>query len=200
MLAEPKSRPSVDKDYLQEASTPKRSQPRMEIRRAEDMGPTPERSAKSDFRTRQGVTRVFTTVDALYAAEDIGDEEKSAAERWYRDYVFGDHGYADFLTQVREPDYIKGDVHTFAISRGHAKQRISLVRENLGMCAHVRLEMMLAREMSFTDMGRALFPSLSDARSRVKVSPQCALVLEQLVVFYRNYDKARKAARNTAEN
>jgi hypothetical protein len=43
---------------------------------------------------------------------------------------------------------------------------------------------MMVRELSFSQMGKILFPHLSEARARLKASAQCAMVLEQLESFY----------------
>jgi len=49
---------------------------------------------------------------------------------------------------------------------------------------------MLVEEKSFSAMARTLFPKLSEARARMKVSAQCALILEQLASYYRGQKKS----------
>ncbi|MCP1275051.1 hypothetical protein NKW43_15445 [Gluconobacter albidus] len=121
------------------------------------------------------------TVQALFGAEDIGDEEVRASNRWFREFVFATQGITEGDRKTTEE---KGDIHTWMLSRGKCSARITEIKERLGLCAHLRLEMMLARSMSFSQMARMLYPDISDARGRMKVSAQCTLVLEQLVHVY----------------
>ncbi|WP_215751117.1 MULTISPECIES: hypothetical protein [unclassified Gluconobacter] len=147
------------------------------------MKPTPERLQHHEIVERNGVHRVVNTVHSMYEAGDIGDDEVSAADRWYREYLFATIGIVEEKPsdgRFRE----KGDVHTWMIGRGKCSVRIAEIRERLGLCGHVRLEMMLAREMSFSAMARHLYPGLSEGRARMKVSAQCALLLEQLSHAY----------------
>ncbi|GLQ68912.1 hypothetical protein [Gluconobacter albidus] len=124
------------------------------------------------------------TLQSLYDAQDIGDEEIAAANRWYREYIFANTGVVDDRPDDWERE--KGDVHTWMLGRGRCSARISQIRDQLGLCAHLRLEMMLAREMSFSAIARMIYPDVSEGRARMKVSAQCALILEQLVCAYRN--------------
>lgn len=128
------------------------------------------------------------TVQSLYDAQDIGDEEIDAANRWYREYVFAKTGVVENRGERRERE--KGDVHTWMLGRGRCSARISQIQDQLGLCAHVRLEMMLAREMSFSAIARMIYPDVSEGRARMKVSAQCALVLEQLVHAYKGFNKS----------
>jgi len=162
-----------------------------------DNAPTLERTLKDDYDgvgLRGGKLKKRAkqyTVQSLYDAGEIGADALNAAAWWYADYIFSTVGHLDLMRDALPENYEPGDIHTFAISRGHAGARISRVRDRLGFCAHVRLEMMLAREMSFSAMGRSLFPNLSDGLRRKKVAAQCSLVLEQLAL---SYQKAPAAA------
>ncbi|MBS1029479.1 hypothetical protein [Gluconobacter albidus] len=127
------------------------------------------------------------TVQSLYDAQDISDEEIDAANRWYREYIFATVGIVEGQDEGRERE--KGNVHTWMLSRGRCSARISQIHDQLGLCSHVRLEMMLAREMSFSAMARMIYPDVSEGRARMKVSAQCALVLEQLVHVYKKLNK-----------
>ncbi|AOX17724.1 hypothetical protein [Kozakia baliensis] len=149
-----------------------------------EMRPTPERLRRDNFQNEGDALRVVSTVQALYDAQDIGDDEKAAAERWRREHLFATLGVVDGPVRVGVTDE-KGDVHTWMLSRGKCAERLSRLKDTLGLGAQVRLEMMLAREMSFSAMARLLYPSLSEARARMKVSAQCSFLLEQLVNFYR---------------
>lgn len=171
-------------DTLRRFSAPKPSRKTaFVVPRAEDNSPTPERVEKADYEW-QGKKRIkLNTVNALHMAGDIDGAAVTAAQWWICDYVFAHHGYLDILSDVLPTDYVKGDVHTFAISRGHAAERIGMIRDRLGLCAHVRLEMLLARELSFSAMAEALVPEKA-AHGRRIVSGQCALVLEQLSDAY----------------
>lgn len=152
------------------------------------MQPTLERLQHQEFQDRNGVYRVVNTVQSMYDAGDIGDDEVSAADRWYREYLFATLG----VVEERPSDghfREKGDVHTWMLGRGKCSARISEIRETLGLCGHVRLEMLLAREMSFSAMARQLYPRISEGRGRMKVSAQCGLILEQLVHVYKKIKK-----------
>ncbi|MBS4075812.1 hypothetical protein KGY14_11485 [Ameyamaea chiangmaiensis] len=146
------------------------------------MLPTVERRSHSDLVTKDGLIRVISTLNALYDAGDIGDSERGAAERWLRDFLYARFGTMD--KQSQKQAYEKGDVHTWMLSRGKAAARVSEIRACLGLCAHVRLEMLLVQEKSFSAMAKVLFPNISEARARMKVSAQCGLILEQLSSYY----------------
>ncbi|MBR0560347.1 hypothetical protein [Neokomagataea anthophila] len=149
------------------------------------MMPTKERRQHDVLREQKGVYRVVNTVQSMYDAHDIGDDELAAADRWYREYLFATTGVVEEVPsdgRFRE----KGDMHTWMLGRGKCSARISAIRDTLGLAAHVRLEMLLAREMTFSAMARHIYPGLSEGRARMKVSAQCSLVLEQLVHVYGN--------------
>ncbi|WP_245642221.1 hypothetical protein [Neokomagataea thailandica] len=149
------------------------------------MAPTKERHQHNALHEKKGVYRVVNTVQSMYDAQDIGDDELAAADRWYREYLFATMGVVEEVPsdgRFRE----KGDMHTWMLGRGKCSARISAIRDALGLAVHVRLEMLLAREMTFSAMARYIYPGLSEGRARMKVSAQCALVLEQLVHAYEN--------------
>lgn len=156
---------------------------------------TPERQRRSEWRTAGGVPRVRTTVQALVNAGDIGQEEVDAADRWYRDFVFGHYGYIEFAPDHVPDTVTRHDAVSWQVVRANAVGRIADVRDALGMCAHHRLRLMLVDEQSFSAMGSALYPRLSQSVSRGRVSAQCALILEQLAAFY---DKARSRQKEIA--
>lgn len=150
--------------------------------------PTMERYRHSEIREVGNTFRVVNAVQSMYDAGDIGDDELAAADRWYREYVFASLGVVEDAPsdgRVRE----RGDIHTWMMGRGQCSALITQIRDMLGLCAHVRLEMLLAREMSFSAMARHLYPALSEGRARMKVSAQCALLLEQLAHVYETMSK-----------
>lgn len=147
------------------------------------LAPTPERLARSVF-TGSAPLRVLTTVQALLNAGDIGQDAANAAERWYRDWMFAREGVSDNAPAAQAESITRHDAVSWQLVRGRASARLSDVRAALGGCGEVRLCLMMVREMSFAQMGKILFPHLSEARSRLKVSAQCAMVLEQLESFY----------------
>lgn len=147
------------------------------------LGPTPERLARSVF-TGSAPLRVLTTVQALLNAGDIGQDAANAAERWYRDWMFAREGVADSAPAPQVEPTTRHDAVSWQLVRGRASARLADVRAALGGCGEVRLCLMMVREMSFAQMGKILFPHLSEARARLKVSAQCAIVLEQLESFY----------------
>lgn len=147
------------------------------------LGPTPERLARSVF-TGRAPLRVLTTVQALLNAGDIGQDAANAAERWYRDWMFAREGVADCAPVPQAESTTRHDAVSWQLVRGRASARLTDVRAALGGCGEVRLCLMMVRELSFSQMGKILFPHLSEARARLKVSAQCAMVLEQLESFY----------------
>lgn len=156
---------------------------RHEIRDAQDMGPTPERAARSDW-SGKAPKRVLTTVQALLNAGDITQEAANAADRWYRDYVFGYHDYREFAPDHVADTITRHDAVSWQVVRANACGRIVDVRQALGVCAHQRLQMMLVDELSFRQMGEAVFPKISPDLGRKKIGAQCAMLLEQLSEFY----------------
>lgn len=158
--------------------------PRHEIRHAEDNGPTTERAVRSDWSGKTP-KRVLTTVQALLNAGDITQEAANAADRWYRDYVFGYHDYREFAPDHVADTITRHDAVSWQVVRANACGRIVDVRQALGVCAHQRLKMMLVDEMTFSQMGSALFPCVSESSGRRKIGAQCTLILEQLSEYYK---------------
>ena len=159
-------------------------------------GPTPERRARSEF-VGTAPTRVLRTVQSLLQAGDITQPAADAAERWYRDYIFGYCDYVEFSEQHRPSTLTRHDAVSWQLVRARAMARITEAREALGLCAHQRLRMMLVDELSFRAMGEALFPTISASSSQRKIAAQCALLLEQLAAREEAARKAAKAARST---
>lgn len=163
-------------------------------------GPTPERMEKSVFVADNSLPdaplRALGTVQALLNARDITQDAANAAERWYRDWVFAYVGHIEYPTNHTANTLTRHDDVSWQMTRAHAAGRLADMRAALGLCAQVRLKLMLVDELSFMQMGRVLFPHLSDARARLKVSAQCALLLEQLDGFY---NSLRRGGRNGAK-
>jgi len=139
---------------------------------------------RSRFRKHGKALKVLSTATWLYEAGDIGDDEMAAAQRWRAEYDYAELGIVEAtdLTCSHE----KGDVHTWMLGRGKCARRLRQVREVLGPSLYARIEMMLAREMSFPDMARMIFPVGARAQARTKVAAQCALALERLSEYYQN--------------
>ncbi|PCD79840.1 hypothetical protein CO710_05950 [Acetobacter orleanensis] len=159
-------------------------------------GPTPERRARSEF-VGTAPPRVLRTVQALLQVGDITQLAADAAERWYRDYVFGYCDYVEFSDQHRPSTLTRHDAVSWQLVRARAMARITAVRDALGLCAHQRLRMLLVDELSFRAMGEALFPAISAGSSQRKIAAQCALLLEQLAARQEAERKATKADRAT---
>ncbi|GBQ06958.1 hypothetical protein [Saccharibacter floricola] len=157
--------------------------------------PTKERIAKDDYETFGKKRLKLNTVKALHRAGDIGGEEVTAARRWLEDFVFADYGYADYTQEPLDKDYIRGNLHTFTISRSHASARIGEVQDVLGLCAHIRLKMLLVDELSFSAMGRELYPQKGKTEANAHARAQCALLLEQLAGFYLEKHREKLRAR-----
>lgn len=169
---------------------------RIIINRAVDNGPTPERVAKGDYETVAGSGEVrrrrSDTLRKLQDSNDIDAEAVEFAWRYIADY---DHSVNDYLDIAQDPlprEAERGDVHTWALARGKAGERISLVRELLGVCAHARLQMMLGEGMSFAAMGVRLFPGAGLETYRKKTSHQCAMILMMLPSAYRQAIRKQK--------
>lgn len=159
--------------------------------------PTKERTHKPDYEsvgTGKRKRRVKArTVQTLHESGDINGEAVTASERWLEDYLFFTYGYADYLGEPLDRDYITGNVHTFAVARGKAGARIAEVRNTLGSCSHVRLVALLVDGMSFSAIGKKLWPRKSRPEAAKNARSQCTLLLEQLATFY--VEKHKKNAR-----
>ncbi|MCE2563365.1 hypothetical protein [Komagataeibacter sp. FNDCF1] len=155
---------------------------------------TPERQRRSEWTLQHGAPRVRTTVQSLLNAGDIDQSAADAAERWYRDFVFGYYGYVEFAPQHEINTLTRHDEVSWIVVRAHAKARITDIRDALGMCAHIRLRMMIAEEKTFSDMGKFFYPGTTESVGRRKVSAQCALVLEQLSDYYERQGKKKVAS------
>lgn len=154
--------------------------PRLEIRHAQDNGPTPERVGKADYETvKEGkfaVRRKRNILDTLEKAGAIDGPVVTAANRWYADYVFSESGIIEIGQDIPE-GYVKGDVHTFAIARGKAGERISLVRHVIGENAHRWLVFLLIRQFSLSAIGTSIWPELSEKQQVRNCSRQAVTVL-----------------------
>ncbi|GAN66892.1 hypothetical protein [Acetobacter orientalis] len=175
--------------------TKTRTRPRYQIAHAVDNGPTVERLAKSVF-TKGSPPRVLTTVQALLNAQSISQDAANAAERWYRDYVFGKCGYVEY-----KPDYVpdtttKHDDISWQVVRANAWGHVLDVKFTLGKCAHTLLEMMLADEMTLAKIGERLFPSISRSLASNKANAQCCIVLETLAAYYQS-ERSKRARDKT---
>lgn len=144
--------------------------------------------------------RVLGTVQALLNARDITQDAANAAERWYRDWVFAYVGHIEYPANHTPSTITRHDDVSWQMTRALAAGRLADVRQALGLCAEVRLKLMLVEEMSFMQIGRVIFPHLSDARARLKVSAQCAMLLEQLEGFYSTLRRANHNRKNPRQS
>nr|WP_321986666.1 hypothetical protein [uncultured Lichenicoccus sp.] len=152
---------------------------------------TPERLAKATgSAVVAGVQRLTGPVAALLRAGDIEGHHVAAADRWYRDYVLGVEGARDpeATSTGRAPD-----IHAGMLSRVAACGRHRDVGEALGLCAEVRLRLLLIEELSFSAIAARLMPK--DVNGRKKIAAQMIFLLEQLAEHYARLDQARRTAR-----
>ena len=150
--------------------------------------PTDERR-QHDTITNSSPPRVRQTIQSLLNNGDITQDAANASERWHRDYVFGYHGYAEYPENYIPECNGRHDEVSWACVRANACGRIIDIRRALGMCSHIRLEMLIVKNMSFREMGTELFPSINKVTAGQKTSTQCCLLLEQLHNFYANQKK-----------
>lgn len=101
----------------------------------------------------------------------------TTANRWYHDYVFSQSGILEIDAELPE-GYVKGDVHTFAIARGKAGERISLVRSMLTENEHRWLIFLLVREFSMSELGASLWPELCRTQQIARCEKQAEIVLK----------------------
>ena len=151
---------------------------------------SPERLDKgSHFEIVDGIQRVCGPISSLRRSGDIDDSHVAAANRWYRDYVLGVEG-------ARDPDAVKSgkaaDVHAGMLSRVAACTRHRGIRDALGLCAEVRLRLLLVDELSFSAAAQRLMPK--DVNGRKKMAAQMVFLLEQLAEHYQNLDEQRHGA------
>ena len=147
----------------------------------------PARLAKAnDWAVSAGVQRITGPLLALLRAGDIEGHHVAAADRWYRDYVLGVEGARDpeATSTGRAPD-----VHAGMLSRVAACTRHRNVSEALGLCAEVRLKLLLIEELSFSAMASKLMPK--DVNGRKKIAAQMIFLLEQLAEHFAKLDNGR---------
>ena len=154
----------------------------------QDNGPTDERR-QHDTITNSSPPRVRQTIQSLLNNGDISQDAANASERWHRDYVFGYHGYAEYPENYIPECNGRHDEVSWACVRANACGRIIDIRRALGMCSHIRLEMLIVKNMSFREMGAELFPHLKQSSACQKASIQSSLLLEQLASFYATLKK-----------
>lgn len=161
------------------------------------VSPTKERSLKPDYEmvgTGKHKQRAKSkTVQSLHDCGEIGGEEVSASERWLKDYLFAEHGYGDALLDPLPREVIKGDEHTFTFARAKAHTRIRAVRDHLGLCSHTRLKWLLVDGLSFSALGKKLWPHKGRTDAIAHVRGQCVLLLQQLAHFYIGVHKKRES-------
>ncbi|NIE79234.1 hypothetical protein [Asaia sp. As-1742] len=146
--------------------------------------PTPERMRRHRFRKEGAALRLWTTVARLRDAGDIGDDEVAAAQRWRAEFDYAERGVVE--TSLSDYPGEKGDIHTWMLGRGKCAARLRRMRELMGDGLHSRIEMLLVREMRFSDMAHLIFPDDTRAQARTKTAAQCALALEWLSEYYKN--------------
>lgn len=183
-------------EAVRAVSRPKSRRPVVIVRRAEDNGPTPERARKLDYepdaRGKRSARRPTDNLGVLERGGKISGEAVSAAGRWLRDWNFGYEGIVEF--DPNSTDYVRGDVHTFAIAQGRARERISLVREAIGETAHRWLVFTLAYRINFSAMARDLWPEVSQAtqceRAQRDAAEAISLLPEAMAQAWRTQKEA----------
>jgi len=179
-------------------ATPTRKR-RVEFQSRDDMAPTAERRQHQDFRTTNGVTRVVSGVEILRQADDIDDDAQDAAYRWLCEFVWSQHGYLEYRNP-HDPDGLKNDAISWNLTRARVGKRIQMISEKLGPRAHVRLEMLLVQELSFSRIGAAIWPGMLRQNAAQRAQAQCALVLAELPDAYRWVrDRERREAEARAQ-
>lgn len=173
-----------------------RPRKRYEITHAADNGPTPERAGKLDFDTEQ-VGKKLNRVkrDLLRRLEKSGaidGDAVAAANRWYGDYVFFQSGVLEIEQEIPE-GYVKGDVHTYAIARGKAGERVSLVRHVIGENAHRWLIFLLVRQFSLTSIGESMWPECCRQTQCKNAAQQAEMVIKMLSATYKLAQEAQKS-------
>ncbi|MFT9115233.1 MAG: hypothetical protein ABF443_14200 [Acetobacter malorum] len=178
--------------------TKTRTRPRCQIAQAVDNGPTVERASKPDFDTEQ-IGKKLNRVkrDLLHRLEKSGAIDSgavTAANRWHGDYVFSQSGVLEINQEIPE-DYVKGDVHTYAIARGKAGERVSLVRHVIGENAHRWLIFLLVRQFSLTSIGESMWPECCRQTQCKNAAKQAEIVLNMLSDIYRLAQEAQKTVK-----
>ncbi|WP_062143440.1 hypothetical protein [Acetobacter cerevisiae] len=168
-----------------------------EIRVADNNGPTPERAAKPDYDSvvegKKTVRRKRSILATLERSGRIDGSVVTIANRWYHDYVFSQSGILEIDAELPE-GYVKGDVHTFAIARGKAGERISLVRSMLTENEHRWLIFLLVREFSMSELGASLWPEMCSRQQVRKCEDQAEIVLRRLASAYPAAQRAQTTA------
>ncbi len=139
-----------------------------------------------EIRVKDEVQQIVTGLATLARSGDIDQTQSSAAERWYRDYVMG-------VVGARDPEARRSgkapDVHAAMLARTAAIGRCRVVRQGLGLCGEVRLNLLLIDELSFSAIASKLLPG--DVNGRKKIAAQMSFLLEQLAELYMELDMHR---------
>lgn len=181
-------------------SKPRKAKRTITPRHEPGLMPTPERIAKDDYFGAHDSRKKCQNLLKLRNTGDIDSEAETMAERWLNDYQFSGFGYSDFMHTPTGADYIKGDVHTFAVSRGLAGERVSLVREIIGDVAHNLLVQVLFFDRSFVSVGRDLLPGTDDTTARKAIRERSLQLLQVLPSAYKTARKMQKDDRKRAQN
>lgn len=157
--------------------------------------PTIERMAKSDYTGAPGNRKKCRHLLSLRRSGDLDSEAETVADRWTNDFQFANFGYADFMRDVVPRDYIRGDVITFAVSRGIAAERIGIVRDTIGVAAHQLLERVLFREESFSSIARDMLPGMDKTSADKAIRQRTVMLLQVLPAAYRAAQKQQEGKR-----
>jgi hypothetical protein len=145
--------------------------------------------ANSGESARQAAQQMVRGIDRLRTCGDIGDAEVVAADRFYRDYVYG-------VVGARDPEQRSqggGDAHTTAMARARAVAAYNEVVRRLDPRLLDRLHRFVVDENSISAMAEHYLPNRASTSARLNIGGQLATALMELAYIYTQIDGRRAA-------
>lgn len=176
---------------------------RVVIRQADDMGPTPERSGKSEFRPAGGAVRKNPPIDRLVTSGQINAVQYNDALRWRQEFEKAYAGYVDHASDYVSPEDGRHDPMTWRIMCMDSGVWLGEIRDKIGKRADALLVWLLIGEMSFVDIGTRLFPNMAARGStqRDRANVLCVAAIERLSeVMCEMRKRAARAKREKSEH
>lgn len=174
---------------------------RVVIRQADDMGPTPERAGKSEFRPAGSAVRKNPPIDRLVSSGQINAVQYNDALRWRQEFEKAYAGYVDHASDYISPEDGRHDPMTWRIMCMDSGVWLGEIRDKIGKRADALLVWLLIGEMSFVDIGKKLRPELAGWRQKERANALCISAIERLSeVMCEMRKRAAKAKREKSEH
>lgn len=169
--------------------------PRLEIRSAQDNGPTPEREGKASyvdvlpngkemrcdgFQSAGAAVRKKPPIDRMLYAGDVNAVQYSDALRWRQEFEKAYAGVVDHPNDFVSHDGTRHDPLTWSILCAASGVWINEVKDAIGWRNDWLLRMVLIGEMSMVSIGEVMFPKYRRSAQADKAAILSICAIERL--------------------